>query len=101
MIVTHEVSNTPESPGARAIDAASEPQAAPPVSSRFLFVDIAAQRAKQLRRGALPKLTWLQPDPTKGGVSRKPERIAMEEIRQGAIPYALPNLKPRPGQEAR
>ena len=27
-----------------------------PITSRFLFVDVAAQRAKQLRRGALPRL---------------------------------------------
>ena len=29
---------------------------AQPITSRFLFVDVAAQRAKQLRRGALPRL---------------------------------------------
>src|SRR4026208_114521 len=28
---------------------------APPIESRFLFVDVAAMRAKQLRRGALPR----------------------------------------------
>jgi hypothetical protein len=27
-----------------------------PITSRFLFVDVAAQRAKQLRRGAVPRL---------------------------------------------
>ena len=31
-------------------------QPAPPITSRFLFVDVAAQRAKQLRRGALPRI---------------------------------------------
>ena len=41
-----------ESTGADAAeDAAAEP--APLITSRFLFVDVAAQRAKQLRRGAL------------------------------------------------
>jgi DNA-directed RNA polymerase subunit K/omega len=29
---------------------------APPIESRFLFVDVAAMRAKQLKRGALPRL---------------------------------------------
>ena len=37
-----------------------EPRPAPaegaPIESRFLFVDVAAMRAKQLRRGALPRL---------------------------------------------
>lgn len=51
--------------------------------SRFLFVDVAAQRAKQLRRGALPRLE---------GASRshKLERVAMEEVRTGLIDYSLP-----------
>ena len=29
---------------------------APPIESRFLYVDVAALRAKQLRRGARPRL---------------------------------------------
>jgi DNA-directed RNA polymerase subunit K/omega len=75
----------------------SEPEAppvprpkAPPVESRFLFVDIAAMRAKQLRRGALPRL-----DSDHGGEPHrvqphKAERIAMEEVRQGLVLYDLP-----------
>lgn len=57
---------------------------APPIESRFLFVDVAAMRAKQLRRGALPRLDG------EGQLPRKPERIAMEEVRRGLIPYELP-----------
>ena len=34
-----------------------------PPQSRFLFVDVAAQRAKQLRRGALPRLQPADVDP--------------------------------------
>ena len=30
---------------------------APPITSRFLYVDIAALRAKQLRRGARPRFS--------------------------------------------
>ena len=41
-------------------DGQTEPSAprpkAAPIESRFLFVDVAAMRAKQLRRGALPRL---------------------------------------------
>jgi DNA-directed RNA polymerase subunit K/omega len=57
---------------------------APPITSRFLFVDVAAQRAKQLRRGALPRIERQPTGP------HKLERVAMEEVRHGAIQYTLP-----------
>jgi DNA-directed RNA polymerase subunit K/omega len=57
---------------------------APPITSRFLFVDVAAQRAKQLRRGALPRIERQPVGPL------KLERVAMEEVRKGAIQYTLP-----------
>jgi DNA-directed RNA polymerase subunit K/omega len=63
-------------------DAAAEPAAA--ITSRFLFVDVAAQRAKQLRRGALPRVER-QP-----GGPNKLERLAMEEVRRRVIQYTLP-----------
>jgi len=65
---------------------------APPVSNRFLFVDIAALRAKQLRRGARPRLDRTihehQPQP------HKAERVAMEEVRQQLVQFDLPAAKP-------
>jgi DNA-directed RNA polymerase omega subunit len=60
------------------------PTQATPITSRFLFVDVAAQRAKQLRRGALPRLERQPHAP------HKLERIAMEEVRSGLIDYTLP-----------
>jgi DNA-directed RNA polymerase omega subunit len=60
------------------------PDTAELITSRFLFVDVAAQRAKQLRRGALPRLQ------RHVGGPQKLERIAMEEVRNGLIEYALP-----------
>jgi DNA-directed RNA polymerase subunit K/omega len=60
-------------------------QPAPPITSRFLFVDVAAQRAKQLRRGALARLTR-----GPGGGPHKLERVAMDEVRNGLIHYTLP-----------
>ena len=60
------------------------PEQVDPITSRFLFVDVAAQRAKQLRRGALPRLQ------RHGSGPQKLERIAMEEVRNGLIEYALP-----------
>ncbi len=65
----------------------------PPVENRFLFVDVAAQRAKQLRRGALPRLEPLRPDPETGerpDVPIRLERVAMEEVEQGLVVYELP-----------
>jgi DNA-directed RNA polymerase subunit K/omega len=57
-----------------------------PITSRFLFVDVAAQRAKQLRRGALPRLERH----ALGQGPHKLERVAMEEVRGGLIHYTLP-----------
>ena len=73
------------SAAAGAADAPPEPAA--PIVSRFLFVDVSAQRAKQLRRGALPRLDRPATPTTS---PRKLERVAMEEVRQGAIHYTLP-----------
>jgi DNA-directed RNA polymerase subunit K/omega len=66
---------------------AEAPEPAAPITSRFLFVDVAAQRAKQLRRGALPRLQRTHSSP------HKLERVAMEEVRQGVIAYTLPTVE--------
>lgn len=70
----------------------AQPEApAPPIESRFLFVDVAALRAKQLRRGARPRLAALaNPDATPADAPRKAERVTMEEVRQGLVHYDLP-----------
>jgi DNA-directed RNA polymerase subunit K/omega len=67
---------------------------APPISSRFLFVDVAAQRAKQLRRGARPRV----PVPGEGPV--KLERIAMDEVRGCLVDYTLPAARIAAGEGA-
>ncbi len=74
---------TPETP--------AEP--APPITSRFLFVDVAALRAKQLRRGARVRLDEDVPLP------KKPERLAMEEVRRGLVYYDVPDAsRPAPAE---
>ena len=62
-----------------------------PTEGRFLFVEIAAQRAKQLRRGALNRLQpEVQAENAESSAPRhKPERVAMEEVRRGFIQYDL------------
>ena len=81
------------------MNATSEPEAAPPaagaplvpaepavpISSRFLFVDVAALRAKQLRRGAAVRYRTEQ-----APLPLKPERVAMEEVRRRLVPYTVP-----------
>lgn len=63
------------------------------IESRFLFVDVAAQRAKQLRRGARPRLSAPGTEPTQGWRADQPhklERIAMEEVKRRLVLYTLP-----------
>ncbi len=59
---------------------------APPITSRFLFVDVAALRAKQLRRGALVRFR----EGVEAPVIHKVERVAMEEVRRGLVSYDVP-----------
>ncbi|HYT75999.1 MAG TPA: DNA-directed RNA polymerase subunit omega [Vicinamibacterales bacterium] len=73
-----------ESHGATRGDAAAPLEPAAAITSRFLFVDVAAQRAKQLRRGALLRIERLPIGP------QKLERLAMEEVRRRVIQYTLP-----------
>jgi DNA-directed RNA polymerase subunit K/omega len=73
----------------------SEPRPkAPPIESRFLYVDVAAMRAKQLRRGARVRLreedgTW----EAHRALPHKAERVAMEEVRRGLVQYDVPPAK--------
>lgn len=57
-----------------------------PIQSRFLFVDVAAQRANQLRRGARIRLS------TADGrrLPHKLERTAMEEVKHRLVLYTVP-----------
>ncbi len=65
---------------------------AAPIESRFLFVDVAALRAKQLRRGARPRLEELaEGTEATADLPRKPERVAMEEVRRNLVLYELPD----------
>jgi DNA-directed RNA polymerase subunit K/omega len=93
---------TPETP----LDEQTAPpqpivKVAPP-ESRFLFVDVAALRAKQLRRGARPRIAGIAAEgvePT-ADAPRKPERIAMEEVRQGLVSFEIPAAAPEPPGES-
>jgi DNA-directed RNA polymerase omega subunit len=66
----------------------------PPIQSRFLFVDVAALRAKQLRRGARPRLG------EETQLPHKAERVAMEEVKRGLVFYDVPEPKRAHGDGA-
>lgn len=66
----------------------------PPPTSRFLFVDVAALRAKQLRRGARLRIV----NETEH-LPKKAERLAMEEVKRGLVSYDVPPTPaPVPGE---
>jgi DNA-directed RNA polymerase omega subunit len=52
----------------------------PGIDSRFRLVLVAAQRSKQLQRGARPRIGT---DPKR----RRPTSIALEEVKQGLVPF--------------
>jgi len=80
-----EATDLPVQPEAPEVPA--EP--APPIESRFLFVDVAALRAKQLRKGARPRF-----GESEVNLPHKAERMAMEEVRRGLVYYDVPARKP-------
>ena len=64
------------------IQESSEQTHSPEIDSRYRLIILAAQRSKQLQRGARPRI---EIDPTK----HKPTRIALEEIIQGTVPFQM------------
>ena len=54
----------------------------PGIDSRFRLIVVAALRAKQLLRGARPRI---DADPLK----RRNTSIALEEVRRGLVPFTL------------
>jgi len=62
------------------VEEATEQPQSPEIDSKYRLIILAAQRSKQLQRGARPRI---EIDPTK----HKPTRIALEEIIQGTVPF--------------
>lgn len=57
------------------------------VDSKFRFITVAAQRAKQLQNGAKPRVETR---------SRKPTRIAMQEVLAGAVSWEIKDETVKP-----
>lgn len=103
-----EVDVQVEQPEEAPVEPVVRPEAQP-IESRFLFVDVAALRAKQLRRGAKSRLEPAEPEaavPTPPPASLTPgapvpasarqvkaERVAMQEVRQRLVEWELPDFK--------
>ena len=87
------ITAAPVSDADPAVNAAYVPflpaEPAPPITSRFLYVDVAARRARQLRRGARLRYDIDPAIPA----PNKPERLAMEEVRRCLVPYSIPPWK--------
>lgn len=62
----------------------------PGIDSRFRLVLVAAQRSKQLQRGARPRI---EADPKR----RRSTSIALEEVKQGLVPF-INNTKESSGE---
>lgn len=54
------------------------------VDSKFRFITVAAQRAKQLQNGAKPRVE---------AKSRKPTRVAMQEVLAEAVSWEIEPVK--------
>jgi DNA-directed RNA polymerase subunit omega len=50
------------------------------VESKFRFITVAAQRAKQIQNGAKPRVDVR---------TRKPTRVAMQEVLAGAVSWEI------------
>jgi DNA-directed RNA polymerase omega subunit len=64
------------------VEEVTEQPQSPEIDSKYRLIILAAQRSKQLQRGARPRI---EIDPGK----HKPTRIALEEIVQGTVPFHI------------
>lgn len=68
----------------KGLDQAADGQQWPGIDSRYRLIVIAALRSKQLLHGARPRI---EADPLR----RRNTSIALEEVKQGLVPFTLPN----------
>ena len=58
-------------------------EARPQLDSKYRLIIVAAQRSKQLQRGARPRVEGMDTQ------RHKPTRVALEEVQQGKINFDL------------
>lgn len=54
----------------------------PEIDSKYRMIIVAAQRSKQLQRGARPRIEL-------DSQRHKPTRIALEEVQRGVVPFKI------------
>jgi len=64
----------------------------PGIDSRYRLIVVAALRSKQLQRGSLPRI---DADPQR----RKSTSIALEEVKQGLVPFTVIDDKQKVSDE--
>lgn len=57
-------------------------QESPPLDSKYRLILVAAQRSKQLQRGARPRVEM-------DTQRHKPTRIALEEVQRGVVNFSI------------
>ena len=60
----------------------NQEQESPSLDSKYLLILVAAQRSKQLQRGARPRVEM-------DSQRHKPTRIALEEVARGKVNFSL------------
>lgn len=70
-----------------------EPRVNPAIDSKYRMIILAAQRSKQLQRGASPRVEM---DPRKS----KATRIAMRELEDGKVDFELTTPTVADGEES-
>ncbi len=71
-----------EAKAAQAPEAAQEDGGKPQIDSKYRMIIVAAQRSKQLQRGARPRVDM-------DTQRHKPTRVALEEVQQGKVNFNL------------
>ncbi|HEX8190723.1 MAG TPA: DNA-directed RNA polymerase subunit omega [Pyrinomonadaceae bacterium] len=59
-----------------------QPQASPTLDSKYRLILVAAQRSKQLQKGARPRVEM-------DAQRHKPTRIALEEVQRGFVNFSI------------
>ena len=63
-------------------------EGAPRLDSKYRLIIVAAQRSKQLQRGARPRVEGMDTQ------RHKPTRVALEEVLQGKVSFNLTDKQP-------
>ena len=75
MAKAHELKDEP-------IEETSEDRQHPEIDSKYRMIIVAAQRSKQIQRGARPRVEM-------DAQRHKPTRVALEEVQRGKVSFSI------------